>query len=92
MTIFARLAIAVGRCLKAMFTVALADVPIVVSLRSLRATMKTDDEEDLISRVRLECTNELGAITILGDVSQKDMVKIIAIIVGEKEIEQGEMH
>jgi len=55
--------------------------------------MKTE-EEDLISRVRLESTNELGTITILGDVSQEDMVKIIAIIVGEKEIElvEGEMH
>ena len=65
---------------------------IAVNGQIFQLIMKTDDEEDLISRVRLECTNELGAITIMGDVSQKDMVKIIAIIVGEKEIEQGEMH
>ncbi len=62
---------------------------IVVSLQNLKAIMKTE-----VSFVRLESTNELGTIVIEGNVSQEDVVKIVAIIVGDKQVElvEGEMH
>jgi hypothetical protein len=91
MTIFARLAIAVEQCPKAMCMRALVDVPIVVSLQSLQPIMKTDEDA---SYVRLESTNELGTIVLEGNVSQEDVALIVSIIVGDKEIEliEGEMH
>ncbi len=66
---------------------------IVVSLQNLKAIMKTE-EEDLVSYVHLESTNELGTVIIEGNVSQEDVVKIVAIIVGDKQVElvEGEMH
>ena len=56
----------------------------------LKVTMMTED----VSFVRLESTHETGTMVVEATVTQEDLAKIVALIVGDREVEivEREMH